>query len=213
MTDPVTAKTQLTTCLDDTPTPPSITKHPISDAILLSTRQRILFDLWLSCRKGKQLPARQDIDVLDLKPWLGDLHMLASEDNGLDFRYIIFGTNIAQYIGRDMTGKMMSDAPEARLAALTTASYRRVWRSGIPHLIKRPTVISGTGIRPAVRDYLTLPLSADGKQVNRLLVLLELHRLGSTSSDFVEFYPLDGKTAAYAHSIIELEQEMFPKTP
>ncbi|HWK45301.1 MAG TPA: PAS domain-containing protein [Stellaceae bacterium] len=211
--DPVTAESKRSARPDKTPNGPRAKKHPISDAVLLSVRQRALFDLWLACRNGKPMPARQDVDVLDLKPWLGDLHMLKAEGDGSDFRYLIFGTNIAQYIGREMTGKLMSEAPEPRLAALTIASYRRVWQTGIPHLIKRPSVVTGFRVQQAVRDYLVLPLGEDGVRVNRLMVLLELHRLGNATSDFVEFFPLDGKTAAYAHSVVDLEREFYPETP
>ncbi len=168
---------------------------------LLKAHQAALLELWQLRRAGRRLPARADFDVIELRPWLGDLHLLDVENGGADFRYRIFATNISQYLGREMTGKLMSQTPEPRLRALGLSSYREVIRAGVPYLIRRPTLVHGPLSYQTIRDYLVLPLGADDTVIDRLLVLNDPRARARASSDFVEFLPLDGETAPYTMSI------------
>ena len=66
-----------------------------------------ILDFWTSLKTGAALPCRGDLDVLDLQPWIGDLHLV--EICGDDAKYIVYGTNVARSLGREWTGKRVSE--------------------------------------------------------------------------------------------------------
>ena len=59
---------------------------------------RELAALWETRRAGRAMPARGDLPTEDLRPWLSRINMV--EPVGDDFRYIVFGTAIAELIRR-----------------------------------------------------------------------------------------------------------------
>jgi hypothetical protein len=176
-----------------------------SAATLLTPKQKPLLDLWQARRAERRLPARRMLDVVDLRPWLSDLHLLEVVAGGKDFRYRVYATNVSEFLGREMTGKMMSETPEVTLAAIGRSCYREVCEAAIPYLMRRPTMIYGSRVsHPAIREYLTLPLGDDGITVDRLLVLIGPPSRERKTADFVEFIPLDGETAPYQRTIEDL---------
>ena len=65
---------------------------------------------WRSkCRDGR-LPARADIDPLELKAFMGDMFMLDVVGDPRRFRYRLVGAKIAARVGRDSTGLFQEDA-------------------------------------------------------------------------------------------------------
>jgi hypothetical protein len=163
----------------------------------LKADQRALLDLRRARRNLRRMPARRDFDVLELRPWLGDLHMFEVVDGGKDFRYRIYATNIAIDAGREMTGKLMSETPEPHLRAIGLACYDEVRRAAVPYLIQRPTVIKTALGYDTIRDYLVLPLSDDGTVVDRLLVLNDSRARERATSSAIVFFPLEGDVGRY----------------
>ena len=66
-------------------------------------------DLWLSKCAGDMLPARSDFPTEDLRPWMGNLILMDVLNGGCDFRYRLIGTDIVTVVGRDLTGKLVSE--------------------------------------------------------------------------------------------------------
>ncbi len=161
----------------------------------LSQRQLGLFDLWQARKGARRFPARRDFDVLELKAWLGDLHLLEVERGGADFRYRVFSTNFAIRLGYDLTGKLISETLEPNLRAVGLACYGEVCRSGRPYLIRRPTVIAGALPYQTMRHYLALPLGESDAAVDRILALHDQLLQERMTSNVVEFIPLDGGPA------------------
>jgi hypothetical protein len=54
-------------------------------------RLRLLHDLWQIYRDDAPAPRRADLDVFDSPLWLGHLSLLEAIENGVDFRYLIYG--------------------------------------------------------------------------------------------------------------------------
>lgn len=66
-------------------------------------------NLWASkCRLG-QIPRRSDFPMDVLRPWIGQLVLMDVIDGGLDFRYRLIGTGIVTAVGRDLTGRLVSE--------------------------------------------------------------------------------------------------------
>lgn len=136
---------------------------PEADAAL-----RKLYGLWEGRRRGRAVPARRDLDVLELREWLGWLTVIDMIDGGDDFIYRIFGTSQASQIGMDLTGRRASACPAV------TPSFLANLRQAAA--VKRP--IFGTRvIEISARGYayrwqrLILPLSRHGDDVETFMIL------------------------------------------
>ena len=131
-------------------------------------RLSALYDYWQAKRAGRAMPARADIDPLEMKSWLG--HLLLIEITGPGrFLYRLYGTAFVDSFGVDMTGKAVDElAPE--LQERVRGDYEAVWRSGQPRARLYTASFEAQPLgasRPAQAEVATwerlvLPLS-DGK--------------------------------------------------
>jgi hypothetical protein len=133
----------------------------------MKTRQLVeLLAFWHARRGTRPMPARGNFDVVGLKPWLGNVHLLDVEEGGLEFRYRVYGSVIAEYFGNDFTGKTTAAVrPEAR--EIVRHEYRTACRERRPIFVHRQREISGS---EQLVERLVLPLSSDGETVDKLLV-------------------------------------------
>lgn len=124
-----------------------------------------LLALWDQRRAGRVMPARRELSVEDLKPWLGHLILLDVLEDGADFRYRLYGSRLVDRFGADWTGITVSLLPPAGRAAVL-AEYRSAWQSRRPRLIRDNRIVGQEECRFA---ELVLPLSDDGANANMLL--------------------------------------------
>lgn len=125
-----------------------------------------LLEFWDGKRRGRKVPARKDFDVFELRPWLGYLHLVEVLEGGRDFRYAIYGTDLAMAFGIDLTGKTLAAVPAAVRQAVESA-YRAVRMSGEPLFIEDDPTFESSIERV---ECLILPLSTTGEGVDRLLI-------------------------------------------
>jgi hypothetical protein len=137
------------------------------DAIVASGNPKLvaLLKLWEAKRGGNPMPARSDLDVSELRPWLGNLHLLDVHHDPLRFVYVVYGTNVAPPRDQDMTGKSIDDFP-GPLRDLLKPGYLEVIETKTP-LYRTHTY--QTKERFVKRERLILPLSDNGTDVNRIL--------------------------------------------
>lgn len=135
----------------------------------LTPRQAALLQLWRDRRGRRPIPLRSDIDVLDLWPWLGYLHLLEVLEDGRDLRYRVHGTMIASRIGVEMTGKRLSEQAEEN-RKISWEIYRPCLRSSKPYLEVRN---ENFWMRVPGFRRLVLPLATEIQAISHLLVLLE----------------------------------------
>lgn len=133
-----------------------------------------LYDYWLS-KCGEALPARVDIDPLDMGEWLGNLMLI--EPDGPSFRYRLYGTGFVEAFGREMTGRSIEVlapeerqiiADEYRVASMWGRPSARIYTADflIPPAQRRGDEVA----RPATWERLVLPLASDRRTVDMLLV-------------------------------------------
>lgn len=82
------------------------------DAIAAETldeRTRSFWDFYRSLPRVDGLPSRASADALALRPWMGNLMILDPLDHGRDFTYRLYGSNIAEVSGFEMTGRRVSE--------------------------------------------------------------------------------------------------------
>lgn len=127
-------------------------------------RLRGLLEFWNHRRGDRTMPARDALDPLALWPWLGQLMLVEAASEG-EFRYRVYGTGLAEYYGRDLTGRTTAALrPEVR--DLVCQEYAEVCRTGRPLLVVHTRRVRA---QPTPVEKLILPFSLDGSRVDRLL--------------------------------------------
>jgi len=133
-------------------------------------RLRRLFEMWRARRVDGRLPARGDFDVLEFRDFMGWLCIAEVLPGGEDLRYRLIGTNIVDRVGRDNTGKLVSETlpPEA------LRIYHGLLRC--PVALKTHGEIGWRGRDFLYHETLLLPLADDGETVDRFFVLMAIDR-------------------------------------
>lgn len=96
----------------------------ISPNNFIQKAHQAAYQAWQDSLKGNRLPDRKSLDPLSMPKALGNLILLEPEENNgkQDFRFRLYGTNIRQGLGKDMTGKYVSELG-TRPATATVAQY------------------------------------------------------------------------------------------
>ena len=125
-----------------------------------------LLEMWTAKCGERRMPARADFDVLELKDWLGNLMLIDVLEDASEFRYRLYGSVLASYYGRDLTGKLTTVLPpEAR--DVVRGEYAEVCASCRPFMVTRKRSVRHSAHMVA---KLILPLSVDGATVDMILV-------------------------------------------
>jgi hypothetical protein len=125
-----------------------------------------LLEHWRGLARDGDLPSAEAIDPTALVFILGWLMIIDPLAGGGDFKYRLYGSNIAELTGRDLTGCKVSDSfPD--FAAFTSEVYRGVMQS------RRPMLTRHTPHRRMIVsrwERLILPFAGSDGSVARLLV-------------------------------------------
>jgi PAS domain-containing protein len=126
---------------------------------------------WERKRGMRLAPCRADVDLMDLRMHLRTIFMVDVLDGGADFRYRLIGTAIVAGLGRDSTGKRLSELYHDRPKVLA----RLLERFNLVLTQKRPVFTRGQVYRlpdATIRRFVSgaVPLSDDGATVNIVLV-------------------------------------------
>ncbi len=78
-----------------------------------SPRFRDLKAYWDAKRGTRAMPRRADIDPLELRKHLGSLVLIEVLPGMTDFRMRLIGSTIVETLGRDSTGKLLSELKPA----------------------------------------------------------------------------------------------------
>lgn len=146
-------------------------EHPLGEVSSAILRPALAH--WEAARGAKAIPSRAEINPLALKSTLGLMAMVDVVDQGRDFVFRLFGTELSSRVGEDFTGRSVDSIVPKAYGELLRRSYEKVVARRAPsfdHVAFQ--------YRNHARLYhrLTLPLSGDGEQVDRLWLLLEYRR-------------------------------------
>lgn len=126
-----------------------------------------LYRYWSGKRRGRTMPARADLEVTEMKPWLGYLNLVEVRRDPLDFHYRVFGTHIAALVGFDLTGESIEETPSGDVAEV-----RRGYEDVVARKAPLYQVHDMLGLRSVFRYHrILLPLSEDDDTVNMVLEL------------------------------------------
>lgn len=129
-------------------------------------RLKAVYAYWQQKRGGRPMPARRDIEPLDIPAVLPHL-MLIDVEPGPRYRYRLFGTEVTEAFGMNPTGKYVDE--------VMVGDYEKFLLGLYDDLCREKQPIYSTSIYGTKRDAkmwtqrLMLPLSSDGSTVDKVL--------------------------------------------
>jgi hypothetical protein len=143
--------------------------QPAFDEFLLQNHHPLLqrlLGLWNTKRGERLMPVRADFDVFELKEWLGNLMLIEVLPGATEFRYRLYGSVLASYYDRDLTGKL-TDALSPETRETVRREYAAVCASRRPMMIERKRSVKHSERMVA---KLVLPLAGPDGAVRMILV-------------------------------------------
>ncbi|MBS4045539.1 MAG: PAS domain-containing protein [Alphaproteobacteria bacterium] len=129
---------------------------------------------WLGKCKNGLLPARTDIDPLeiprDLLPGIALLEVERQADGTQRYRIRLFGSALAAMTGADETGRYYDEAVSPAGYAVLRPLLDRTVSEAQPMFLAAPSAAPGRGFLHFGR--FGLPLAADGRTVDMILALV-----------------------------------------
>jgi hypothetical protein len=126
-----------------------------------------VFRYWNRKRGSRDMPSSDDIDFLELRPWLPGI-MLVEVTPGFprDLIYRVVGERAVRQRGYDPSGMSVRQAAHGHSIDDALETYGTVVDRRLPlYCWDEPRMVAGQ-----VSNTLALPLSRDGKNVDRVLV-------------------------------------------
>jgi hypothetical protein len=125
---------------------------------------------WQGLRDGGKLPSRVQVDLFKLKSMMGWMHVVdttAATPHGYYFR--LWGSSVRLNSGKNHTKMPLGDCPWPLLRDAAIEDYGDVVATGEPayHLINHMVDFTRHSLA-----RLLLPLAADGRRVDQLLILI-----------------------------------------
>jgi hypothetical protein len=124
---------------------------------LSEPRLRALYDYWNHKCRDRSMPARADLDPVEMRPWLGNLALIdVTADRG--FVYRLYGTAFVDSFGVDMTGRGIDELP-AEQRDRVYADYESVREAGQPRARLYTALFEATptGLRPPAASAARTP--------------------------------------------------------
>ncbi len=137
------------------------------DTAIADARLRALFGYWREKRGDRAMPARADLDPLEIPTLLPIVGLVDVLDGGARFRYRLVGTEIVDVAGHDPTGRFLDEAlPDSGYADYLIGLFREATRECRP-LYGESDFRDRNRIERRVRRLL-MPLSRDGRAVDMI---------------------------------------------
>jgi len=138
-------------------------------AVLTSNTLRRLRDYWLAARRDRMMPARRDIDPINISPALLPHVVLADVfHDPLRFRYRLIGTRVTAMAGRDATGHEINRDLYGDNTERVIWGYRTCVETRAPVAVREP--IQFVAKDWIVIEVLLMPLGDRDDSVDVVLV-------------------------------------------
>ncbi|MDH3236749.1 MAG: PAS domain-containing protein, partial [Alphaproteobacteria bacterium] len=142
-----------------------------------NAKLRKFYDYWRSKVRDGRLPARADIDPVDIHDLLPSIILIdvVTQGDRRRFRFRLFGTEHVEFNQRDLTGMFIDEVFGAEDADKTADAYARVIDDREPHYWRTNVMLPG---REFVHyERLMLPLASDRETVDMLIGVFEFDRI------------------------------------
>jgi hypothetical protein len=129
-----------------------------------------LEDRWNALRGERAMPRRDQIDPVDLVPWLPYLSIMELHHDPFRVRYRVIGTEIARINGEDFSNRWLDETGWGDASiALNRMLYERVAQSRVPSY--GLSTILWQGKPDHVFEWVIFPLSSGREAVTHCLSL------------------------------------------
>ena len=139
----------------------------IQDTIL-HPRLVQLYDYWNAIRGDRPMPARCDMDPVDIPALLANIVLLDVEHAPLRFRVRVYGTAVTDSRGADLTGRYLDEFDDSPALQMYISANRQTIETKAPHFLTAQ--YPDNSCRPSYFHRLGLPFSKDGSRVDMILV-------------------------------------------
>jgi hypothetical protein len=135
-----------------------------------SEKVKRLHDYWVQLCGARSMPARRDIDALEIWTLLPFIHVSEWHRNPDRVRYRIAGTEVVASIGREISGHWLTDFhTDPADIAETMALYRQVIARRAPVIGRTYGSMQRLGVDSF--EWILCPLSEDGSAVTHFIGL------------------------------------------
>jgi hypothetical protein len=139
-------------------------------------RLRSLFQYWSSKLRGRSMPARRDLDPLEMRPWLGNLVLVDFPAEDLtQYKIRLEGVNVVQFYGSSRTGRGIEVMTSEIERQVVLPQFFSVVETKEPAYYEAE-FISSEGVL-TYQHKLVLPLSDDDVRVNMTLAGIYFDRV------------------------------------
>jgi hypothetical protein len=155
-----------------------LTATPVgASSEIADARLRRLYDYWIAMRGDRPAPSRRDIDPVEIPDLLGFVNIYEVQDDPRDFKVRLNGSEIAEMLGRDITGKYCSTVISGPAAVRCKTAFDICVDQCSPAIVETSLAFCD---KPYIaQTMVVLPLSSDGKRVDMIITAHSYHALGS----------------------------------
>lgn len=134
---------------------------------MIEPRLRALHDYWRGKLRGRRMPARPDIDPVEIPRLLSNLMLVSVSGEPPRFDFRLVGTEIVARYGAELTGRDLDAIDLGTELGSVRSQYEETARESTPTYCRHEfETKSGKFLR---YERLLLPLSGDGAHVDMLL--------------------------------------------
>lgn len=126
-----------------------------------------LYRYWLLKRGDSRMPARSDLDPLDLPALMGWMSVVRIQANRPHFVFRLVGTKLGYRAGGPKDGQPLDEVQPVEHRLSLERQYRWVAETGAPALFENTVTVDGKRL---VYHRLTLPLGSDREAPDMLLL-------------------------------------------
>jgi len=135
-----------------------------------SEKVQRLHDYWLAVRGARSMPARRDIDAVQIWSLLPNIHVSEWHENPERVRYRVAGTEIVASIGREISGRWLTDFhTDPDDVAETMTLYRQVIARCAPIIGRTLGSMQRLGVDSF--EWILCPLSEDDRSITHFIGL------------------------------------------
>jgi hypothetical protein len=149
---------------------------PLSEIAPEDTKLSQALAYWQSKRRSDLLPSRKDIDIVDLRPLIGFMHVVDVVDAAAGhFKFRLHGTRVR--LGQSFSENSVEKYSSKTMRDATIEDYQSVCFTGVPcyqHIVALIDFIQYSYSR------LILPMATDGRTVDGLIICINARKF----SDF-----------------------------
>lgn len=127
--------------------------------------------MWETLRQGERLPARRDVGMDQLAPWLGIVSLVEVHSDPRRFKWRLIGSEITRRMGRDATGRWFDELYEPGVLEGYERNYSLAVDAKVPMQFRGDLEFVGKEFLQFKAIH--LPLASNGVDVDMLLLLLD----------------------------------------